>query len=90
MSVTLAAEATGTDVLLEGHEGYGLASFSAGVARTNNQRLVRHPTAADPAHVHVVGQKTSSVRNSFARESILLIEPSSCKDAPPEHAASES
>ena len=84
MSVTIGGEASGPEILLENHEGYGLAVFPAGLARRCNQRLVRHPTVKDPAHVHVTGKNTDSVKNRLARESNLLVEPARCKGLPPE------
>ena len=76
MSVTLAAESRGQDSMLKNHEGYGLASFTAGHARSCRQTLQRAPTADDPAHVYVVGPKTRSVRKRILSGTTIVVEPS--------------
>ena len=61
--------------LLAGHDGYGVASFSVGVARELNQGVVRVPDDRELAHGHVIGKKPKSVMRAFAARSALLIQP---------------
>jgi len=53
----LAAGRTAESVL-EGHEGFGLVSFVAGLARQLNQGIRRKPLDDEPAHAEVFGKKT--------------------------------
>lgn len=77
MSVTIAEEAVGVDVLLDGHEGYGVASFPARVARHDcGQHLVRRPLPKNPAHAEVVGRKTDAVKKKLRLASTVLVQPS--------------
>ena len=56
--------------------GYGLAALLAGLARNDCKlKLKRHPTDRDPAHVHVIGTKTDSVRRKLRKGSTVLVEP---------------
>ena len=76
MSVTIASECASPDVLLAGHDGYGLAVFTAGDARDCRQKVARTPTEDDPAHASVIGKKTGSVKNCLRRVARVLKEPS--------------
>ena len=76
MSVSIAAEAQGQDSMLENYEGYGLASFTAGHARNCEQILQRAPTEDDPAHAHVLGPKTRSVKRRLLTGTTVIVEPS--------------
>jgi hypothetical protein len=67
MSVFLASDCTGPEVALAGHEGYGLVAIAAGLARQCNQAVARDPSEG-PAHVVVVGKKTSSIKTKFAKQ----------------------
>ncbi|HUY37004.1 MAG TPA: hypothetical protein VMV69_30075 [Pirellulales bacterium] len=68
MSVVLGKEviAAGRDAesVLKGHEGYALASFSAGLARQCGQAVARDPLDEEPAHALVIGKKTGSVKRA--------------------------
>lgn len=75
MSVSIAAESR-QDHLLRNHEGYGLASFTAGHARGCKQILQRAPTPDDPAHAHVVGPKTRSVKRRLLAGTTIVVAPS--------------
>ena len=52
--------------VLEGHERFGLASFTAGLARANQQGIMRKPLLEEPAHAEVFGKKTRKVKRAFA------------------------
>ena len=54
------------DCVLEGHEQFALAFFTAGVARDLAQAIVKDPREGQPAHAHVVGNKNKRVQKSFA------------------------
>lgn len=72
--------ANGQDVasILAGHEGYGVAAITAGHFRSCGQGVVRAPTAAEPAHGHVVGpKKQSGVRRKIGEGAALLVAPTS-------------
>lgn len=58
-----------SDSVLEGHEGFGLASFKAGLAREFGQLIVRDPLPEQPAHGLVCGNKTKSISRKFAKGS---------------------
>ena len=75
MSVTIATEAPGYHILLDGHVGYGLLAITAGLARQNRQILVRDPRPENPAHAHVVGKKTGSVKDALRVGARILVEP---------------
>ncbi len=75
LSVTIADETAGEHVLLDGHQGYGVAAITAGLARANHQVIARFPTQEDPAHAHVIGNKPKSVRNALRKGSRILAPP---------------
>ena len=66
MSVVLAAHAI-LELVLKGHEEFGVVAFTAGFARRQGQIVVRAPEEGQPAHAVVVGRKTHGVRRAFAR-----------------------
>jgi hypothetical protein len=63
---------TPAEVLLK-FPSHSLASILAGLARSKSQRLVRQPTADEPAHGLIVGQKPKSVLDDFAKNARWLI-----------------
>lgn len=76
MSVGLADEMDGTDVLLKGFEGYGVAVFTAGHARQCRQAVSRAPEPGQPWHAHVIGDKRKrSVKKCLLSGSAVVIEP---------------
>ncbi len=79
MSVMLAAEVIrterGPEDVLAGHEGFALAEFRAGLARSLNQGVARDPVPEEPAHAVVFGKKSGSVRKTLAKESEWVIAP---------------
>ncbi len=61
--------------VLTGHEGYALATFTAGLARACGQGVARDPTTKEPAHALVFGPKPKSVQRRLAKESVWLVPP---------------
>src|SRR5687768_10624340 len=58
MSVVIADECTGgLATLLENHEQFGVASFTAGEVRALGWTVVRAPDDQLPGHAHVLGKK---------------------------------
>lgn len=79
----LAASRTAESVL-EGHEGFGLVSFLAGLARQFKQGIMRKPLDEEPAHAEVFGEKTRGVRRAFAKNCQWVIRmPDGEQDQPP-------
>ena len=62
------------ETVLDGHEGYSLASITAGLARKYNQGIMRNPEP-HPAHAEVFGEKPASVRKAFAKNAVWVIAP---------------
>lgn len=59
LSVVIARECTGgLATLLDGHEHFGVASFTAGEARTLGWGVVRDPDDLLPGHALVLGKKS--------------------------------
>lgn len=70
MSVFLADDCNGPDEALEGNEGFLLVEFTAGDVRGLDPRqgVVRDPLPDQPAHAHVCGRKTGSVKSTLAKD----------------------
>ena len=47
------------------HAGYSLVSFTAGLARAQQQAVVVKPEDDNPAHTEVVGKKTRGIANAL-------------------------
>lgn len=77
MSVGVAAEIQGgTATFLQGHDGYGIAAFTAGHTRHECKQIVsRAPEAGQPWHAHVIGKKTGSVQKCLRSGSKVVVEP---------------
>jgi hypothetical protein len=79
MSVVLGQEVLDAnrtpESVLSGHEGYGLASFTAGLARAKKQGIMRKPLPEEPAHAEVFGKKPRSVKNAFAKNCEWVLPP---------------
>lgn len=71
MSMHLAAEALDQEVVLAGHDTFGLASLTAQVLRDNRLIIVRDPTDI-PGHVLVIGDKPHRVRQKLAKAADLV------------------
>ena len=66
----------GPETVLEGHDGFALASITAGLARQCSQGIMRKPEPDDPAHAEVFGEKPTVVRRKFARCAVWVVAPS--------------
>ena len=68
---------TGREALdaLAGHEGYALASITAGFARLCAQGVARDPLPDESAHAFVFGRKTKSIKRKLATGSHWVIPP---------------
>lgn len=79
MSITLRTEleegGRGPADVLKGHNNFGLAAITAGIAREQNQRVVRDPLPEEPAHGLVVGKKTKSISRAMAKSAKWIIPP---------------
>lgn len=75
MSVIVGRETPGPEQAIAGHEGYGVASFLAGLARACGQSVRRDPTRDQPAHALVIGPKPKTVLRRLVEGSTWLIEP---------------
>ena len=79
MSVILAelflATGRGPTESLLGHEGFALATITAGLTRTCGQGVVRDPLPEEPAHALVVGPKPKSVQRRLAKAAAWAIPP---------------
>lgn len=64
---TVMQSGRGPNDVLVGYPGYGLASFTAGLARTCGQGVARDPTPNEPAHAVVFGEKPRPVRKRLAQ-----------------------
>lgn len=60
---------------LDGHAGYGLVALLVGDVRTLGQIVVRDGTPDDPAHAHLIGKKSNSIRKKLRDCCRLLVEP---------------
>ena len=61
--------------ILAGHEGYGLAAITAGLARDYGQGVARKPSRDEPAHAEVFGKKPKPVRKRLAKGSEWVLPP---------------
>jgi len=76
MSVALADETPGQAAVLAGFDGYGLAAFTAAIARHECfQAVARAPLPDCAWHAHVIGTKTDAVRDHFRRRSAIIVTP---------------
>jgi hypothetical protein len=76
LSVSIAAEVVGgQSAYMQGFSGHGLCSITAGDARAAQQRIVRDSQPDDPAHAHLAGPKSKSVRKQLADHATVLIDP---------------
>jgi hypothetical protein len=75
LTSVLAATGRTKEDALQGYAGYGLAEFSAGLARQCNQRVARTPLEEEPAHASVIGKKTKKVKSELAKGATVLILP---------------
>jgi hypothetical protein len=74
MSVNMADETT-IEATLKGCEKMLLAQFEAALARELGQGIIRMPLETNLAHCEVIGEKTKSVRERFAKDCQWVIGP---------------
>lgn len=72
----------GPEDVLRDHEDFALASFTAGEARSLEQKIVKDPREGQPAHAHVVGNKPKRVQKAFAKFAKWVIPPENFPAAP--------
>ena len=58
--------------VLAGHEGYSLASITAGLARTHNQTVHPEPLPEESSHAAVCGDKGKSSKKSAPKKQFAL------------------
>ena len=76
MSVVIAAECDGGEAtLLRGHDGFGIARFTAGDVRALGWSVVRAPLDELPGHANVLGKKTTGARRKLALQCRVAPEP---------------
>ena len=78
MSVFDANASEGKEAVMEGHDGFLLCSFTAGEARARGMQIIRTSTGG-PGHCEVIGKKTQSVKDKFAKNALWVIGPD-CED----------
>lgn len=61
--------------VLAGHEGYALASITAGQVRTKNQTVSPDPLPEESAHANVCGPKPKSTQRWFAKQAQWVVPP---------------
>lgn len=79
MSIVLAdlvvVSGRGPQDILIGHDRFALAAITAGLARSKSQGVAKDPLPEEPAHGVVFGNKTDSVRRTFAKNTTWVIPP---------------
>ena len=75
MSVFIVGAESSVEAALRGYRGFGLAEFSAGLARRLDQGIHRAPLPDQPDHGEVFGKKTHSVKKAFASNAALVQPP---------------
>jgi hypothetical protein len=75
ISETMAADGRGPQDAIADHPGFFLASFTAGEARSLAQGVSRTPTATEPAHGSVFGEKTRKICRALSRLARWVIAP---------------
>ncbi|MGH8188399.1 MAG: hypothetical protein ACREUC_17705 [Steroidobacteraceae bacterium] len=75
LETTLRARGYPPTAVLNSHEGFGLVSITAGLAREHGQAVARDPLPDDPAHAIVYGRKTDAARKRFSRECVCIVDP---------------
>jgi hypothetical protein len=59
---------------IDGYDGFGLAWFSAGTARANQQAVSRDPLPDNPAHGIVYGDKPTRVKKQLVEGATWIVE----------------
>jgi len=61
------ARATSLDIILQGHDRFGIVAFSASFARSQGQTIYFSPEDGPQGHAKIAGPKPGGVRRAFAR-----------------------
>jgi hypothetical protein len=61
--------------VMVGHEGFALASFTAGQVRFKDQTVFPDPLPEESSHAKICGPKPESTRRWFAKQSEWVIAP---------------
>jgi hypothetical protein len=79
LTSVLAAERREVTCVLAGHDGYGLASITAAVAREKKQTVHPDPLPEETSHAVVCGDKRSgnnkSAKKTFAKSAKWIVAP---------------
>jgi hypothetical protein len=72
-------DAEGGDVrrVMIGHNGFGLASLTAGQFRVKNQTVHSKPLPSESSHAVICGSKPEGLRRWFAKQATWVIYPAS-------------
>lgn len=62
--------------VMVGHEGFALASLTAGQVRVKDQAVFPDPLPEESSHAKICGPKPESTRRWFAKQSEWVIAPS--------------
>jgi hypothetical protein len=61
--------------VLQDPSRFYLAAFTAAQARSQRQVVKRDPLPGDPAHAHLIGDKTGAVQKHFKRCAVWVVAP---------------
>jgi hypothetical protein len=61
--------------IMVGHEGYALASLTAGQIRSKEQTVHPDPLSSEPSHTQICGSKPKKICRWFAKQSTWAIPP---------------
>ena len=70
-------ESEGSDArrVMIGHEGYALASLTAGQFRSGRQTVFPDPLPRESAHTKICGPKPRPVRRWFSKQAVWVVPP---------------
>lgn len=74
MSVYDSRNCEGLEAVMKDHDGFLLCSFTAGEARIRGMQVVR-TAKGGPGHCEIVGRKTGSIRDKFAKAAVWVVGP---------------
>jgi hypothetical protein len=75
MSVVIGEEDVTAERVLGANFNQGLVTFTAGFARSMDQRVIRKPVDTEPLHGEVCGKKSKPIQNSFVTGSLWIFSP---------------
>jgi hypothetical protein len=61
--------------VLDGHEGFGLVSITAHLARQLGQAVASDPLPDQPEHAIVYGRKSDGGRKRLSRDCVCIVDP---------------